>query len=188
MALNINVFANKQYVTCPADHPHKVRHGFLEKDTVDLVIFDSRTLTKDSDIQCTSDDLIQNLSGLIKNSYPSAVVNIQSSRDFYSQPKANRITIKLEIAAYHAEYYKGRFNPKSPMEEHVGNKWTATTSYKLKVYDFTNGLQTKNVKEIHKTRTAMNVVGKNAHHKLLSAVYHDANKELLSTIETLLVD
>lgn len=53
-----NLIAQKLYVWCPKEQLVMPRQGFLEKDSVNLVIFDGRILTEKSKIECTSENTV----------------------------------------------------------------------------------------------------------------------------------
>ena len=104
LLLSGNLFAQKLYVWCPKVQLQKPRLGFLDKDTIDLMIFDGRILTEKSKIECTSENTIFQLGEFVKSTYPSAIVNLLSSSLYYKDPSKNRITIKIGISAYHAAF------------------------------------------------------------------------------------
>jgi hypothetical protein len=68
-----NLVGQKLYVWCPKEQIPTPRQGFLENDTIDLVIFDGRILTEKSKIECTPETTILTLGMYIKQTYPSAI-------------------------------------------------------------------------------------------------------------------
>jgi hypothetical protein len=74
-----NLFAQKLYVWCPKNQIATPRQGFLEKDTIDLVVFDGRILTPKSKVECTSEETINQLTDFIRRTYPSTTINILKS-------------------------------------------------------------------------------------------------------------
>ena len=46
--------------------------AFLENKEIDLVLFDTRVITTNSKVECESEIIIENLTNLIRKTYPSA--------------------------------------------------------------------------------------------------------------------
>jgi hypothetical protein len=53
--------AQKMYVWCPENNQIKARIGLGNKDTINVVVFDGRSLSPKNKIECTSEQLIQTL-------------------------------------------------------------------------------------------------------------------------------
>ncbi len=184
-----SLFAQKLYVWCPKDQVPTPRQGFLEKDTIDLVIFDGRILTANSKIECTSENTISQLSEFIKMTYPSAIVNLLNSNLYYKDPIKNRITIKIGISAYHAAFgvdvkvgigiVGGDFSSVVIPE----GKWNAVTAYAVKIYDFRNNSDIKKTKDIYKIASKSNIGGYMTAKNILNTTYIEANQELLFFID-----
>jgi len=92
------------YVWCQKEQNVLPRKGFLANEKINLVIFDARTLTSKSKIKCESNVITKNLAQLIKNTYPSAFINILPSENYYQKAQDAIITIKVSIIAYHAAF------------------------------------------------------------------------------------
>jgi len=184
-----SLFAQKLYVWCPKYQIPTPRQGFLEKDTIDLVVFDGRTLTKKSRIKCTSGNIISQLTEFIKMTYPSAIVNVLSSNLYFKDPIKNRITIKIAISAYQAAFgadvkvgigsVGGNFSY-GVMPE---GKWNAITAYVVTIYDYRNSSNMKKTKNIYKIASKPNMGGYITAKKILNTTYIEANQELLFFID-----
>ncbi len=184
-----NLFAQKLYVWCPKEQVPTPRQGFLEKDTIDLIIFDGRILTKNSMVDCTSENTILNLSNFIKATYPSATINLRNSDLYYKDPLKNRITIKIGISAYHAAFGTdvkigiGSVGGNFSFGVFPEGKWNAITAYALKIYDYRNNSELKKSKDISKTGSKPNLGGYISAKNILNTTYIEANQEMLFFID-----
>lgn len=184
-----NLFAQKLYVWCPKEQVPTPRQGFLEKDTIDLIIFDGRILTKNSMVDCTSENTILNLSNFIKATYPSALISFRNSDLYYKDPLKNRITIKIGISAYHAAFGAdvkigiGSVGGNFSFGVFPEGKWNAITAYALKIYDYRNNSEVKKVKDISKTGSKPNLGGYISAKNILNTTYIEANQEMLFFID-----
>ena len=186
--------AQKLYVWCQKEQIPTPRNGFLQEEEIDLVIFDGRTLTSKSKIECESEVIIQNLADYVKVTYPAAKINILKSDQYYDKPKDNTLTIKIAISAYHAAFganvkvgigsFGGNFGWGSIPE----GKWNAVTGYAVKIYNYTNESKTKYSKEIGKIASKPNMGGYSTAKKILNTTYIDANQELLFFIDDSLME
>ncbi len=180
--------AQKLYVWCPKDQLVKPRTGFLENDTIDVAIFDGRILTKNSKVECTPENTIILLGEFIKETYPSAVINLKAS-NYYKDPLKNRITIKVGISAYHAAFgadvkvgigsIGGTFSYGVVPE----GKWNAITAYAIKIYDYRNNLEIKKTKDVYKIASKPNMGGYFTAKNILNTTYIEANQEMLFFID-----
>ena len=184
-----SLFAQKLYVWCPKDQVPTPRQGFLEKDTIDLVVFDGRILTTKSKIECTPENTISQLTEFIKMTYPSAIVNVLNSNLYYKDPVKNRITIKIGISAYHAAFGA---DVKVGIGSVGGNfsfgvipegKWNAVTAYAVKIYDYRNSSDLKKTKDIYKIASKPNMGGYTTAKNILNTTYIEANQDLLFFID-----
>ncbi len=189
LILTTNLFAQKLYVWCPKEQLEAPRLGFLEKDTIDLVAFDGRILTKKSKIECTPENTIMQLTDFIKKTYPSATINILNSDSYYKDPINNRITIKIGIAAYHAAFGAdvkigiGSFGGNFSYGVIPEGKWNAITAYSVKVYDYRNDSEIKQSKDIYKVASKSNTGGYITAKNILNTTYIEANQEMLFFID-----
>ncbi|QEK50345.1 hypothetical protein FYC62_00680 [Pedobacter aquae] len=94
---NGNLFAQKLYVWCPKEQIATPRQGFLEKDTIDLVVFDGRILTPKLKVECSSEETINKFTDFIRRTYPSATINILNSNQYYKDPAKIELLSKLEF-------------------------------------------------------------------------------------------
>jgi hypothetical protein len=186
-------FAQKLYVWCPKEQIATPRQGFLEKDTIDLVVFDGRILTPESRVECTSEETINELTDFIRRTYPSTTINILNSNQYYNDPANSRITIKIGISAYHAAF---GVDVKVGIGSVGGNfsygvfpegKWNAITAYAVKIYDYRNNNEIKKVKDIVKTASRPNTGGYRTAKNILNSSYIEANQEMLFFIDETLM-
>ncbi|MEI7677428.1 MAG: hypothetical protein WCJ03_11655 [Bacteroidales bacterium] len=183
--ISCDFFAQKLYVWCPKEQIPTPRQGFLEKDTIDLVVFDGRILTKNSLVNCTSENIILNLTNFIKATYPSAIINALNSNLYYKDPSKNRITIKIGISAYHAAFGAdvkigiGSVGGNFSFGVFPEGKWNAVTAYALKIYDYRSNTEIKKIKDILKTGSKSNLFGYITAKSILNATYIEANQEML---------
>ena len=183
---NADAIAQKLYVWCPKEQPVKSRIGFLEKDTIDVVIFDGRLLTQNSKVECTSDDYIKSLGEFVKSTYPDAFINFKDTKHYYKDPLNNRITIKIGISAYHAAFgadVKLGIGLNLAVAAFPEGKWNAVTAYSIKMYDYRSGKQIKATKDIQKVASKSNTGGYRTARNILNSTYMEANQELLFFID-----
>lgn len=184
-----NLNAQKLYVWCPKEQIPTPRKGFLENDTIDLVVFDGRILTEKSKVECTPEETVAAIGEFIKQTYPSALINLLNSEFYYKDPIKNRITIKIGISAYHAAFgadikvgigsVGGNFSYGVIPE----GKWNAMTAYSVKVYDFRSNEELKKTKEIFKIASRPNTGGYITAKNILNTTYIEANQEMLFFID-----
>jgi hypothetical protein len=184
-----SLFAQKLYVWCPKDLIAAPRNGFLEKDTIDLVVFDGRILTPKSKVECTPEETINKLTEFIRQTYPSTTINVLNSNQYYKDPVNNRITVKIGISAYHAAYGA---DVKIGIGSVGGNfsygffpegKWNAVTAYAIKIYDYKNNREIRKVKDIVKTASRPNTGGYITAKNILNSSFIEANQEMLFFID-----
>jgi hypothetical protein len=184
-----NLIAQKLYVWCPKDQIPTPRQGFLDKDTIDLVIFDGRILTEKSKVECTSENTITQLGDYIKKTYPSAIINQLNSSLYFKDQLKNRITIKIGISAYHAAFGAdvkvgiGSVGGNFSYGVFPEGKWNAITAYAVKIYDNRNNSGTKKTKDIYKIASKPNLGGYITAKNILNTTYIEANQELLFFID-----
>lgn len=187
--ISSNLGAQKLYTWCPKEQIAKPRIGFIEKDTVDLVIFDGRIFTEKSKIECSSENTVYQLQEYIKKTYPSAIINVLNSSIYYKDPLKDRITIKIGISAYHAGFGA---DVKTGIGIVGGNfsygvfpegKWNAVTGYAVSIYDNRNNLGVKATKDIYKVESRLNTGGYKTARNILNTTYMEANQEMLFFID-----
>lgn len=188
-----NLFAQKLYVWCPKDQIAAPRQGFLENDTINLVVFDGRILTPKSKIECTPDEIINKLTGFIKQTYPSTIINVLNSGQYYKDPANNRITVKIGISAYHAAFGAdvkvgiGSIGGNFSYGIFPEGKWNAVTAYTVLIYDYRNNSVIKKVKDILKTASRPNIGGFITAKNILNSTFIEANQEMLFFIDETLM-
>ncbi len=191
--MNGNLLAQKLYVWCPKEQIATPRQGFLEKDTIDLVVFDGRILTPKSKIECTPDETIKKLTDFIRQTYPSTTINILNSNQYYKDPVSNRITIKIGISAYHAAFGAdvkfgiGSLGGNFSYGIFPEGKWNAITAYAVKIYDYKSATEIKKVKNILKTASRPNTGGYITAKNILNSSFIEANQEMLFFIDETLM-
>jgi hypothetical protein len=189
LLLSSNLFSQKLYVWCPKDQLITPRPGFLEKDTIDLVVFDGRILTKNSLIECTPENTIAQFTDFISKTYPSAKINVLSSSSYYKDPIKNRITIKVGISAYHAAFGAdvkigiGSVGGSFAFGIMPEGKWNAITAYAIKIYDYRNNAEIKKTKDVFKIASKPNLGGYITAKNCLNTSYIEANQEMLFFID-----
>ncbi|MFD1628835.1 hypothetical protein [Pseudopedobacter beijingensis] len=188
-----NLFAQKLYVWCPKDQIATPRQDFLEKDTIDLVVFDGRILTPKSKIECTADGTINKLTDFIRQTYPATTINVLNSNQYYKDPANNRITVKIGISAYHAAFGAdvkvgiGSVGGNFSYGVFPEGKWNAVTAYAVKIYDYRNNNEIKKVKDILKTASRPNTGGYITAKNILNSSFIEANQEMLFFIDETLM-
>jgi hypothetical protein len=184
-----NLLAQKLYIWCPKEQIPTPRQGFLERDTVSLVIFDGRILSQKSKVECTSEETITKLAEFIKLTYPSTTIDILNPEQYYKEPTKNRITVKIGISAYHAAFGS---DVKIGIGSVGGNfsygifpegKWNAVTAYAVKIYDYRNNIEIKQEKDILKTASRPNTGGYLTAKNILNTSFIEANQEMLFFID-----
>ena len=184
-----NLIAQKLYVWCPKDQIVKPRPGFLDKDVIDLVIFDGRIFTKNSKVECTPESTISQLSEFIVKTYPSAIINVLNSDQYFKDPIKNRITIKIGISAYHAAFGTdvqvgiGSVGGNFSFGVFPQGKWNAVTAFATKLYDYRNNLETKKTKDIFKIASKPNMGGYTTAKNILNTTYIEACQEMMFFID-----
>lgn len=188
-----SLFAQKLYVWCPKDLIAAPRNGFLENDTIDLVVFDGRILTPKSKVECTPEETINKLTEFIRHTYPSTTINVLNSNQYYKDPAYNRITVKIGISAYHAAFGA---DVKIGIGSVGGNfsygffpegKWNAVTAYAIKIYNYKNDRDIRKVKDIVKTASRPNTGGYITAKNILNSSFIEANQEMLFFIDETLM-
>jgi len=192
--LSTSLFSQKMYVWCQKEQEQTPRKGFLENRQIDLVLFDTRIMSKKSKIECESETIISNLVDLVRQTYPSANYNLLESDRFYQNPAENRLTIKIAISAYHAAFGA---DVKVGIGSSGGNfvwgvfpegKWNAVTGYSVMLYDYENGAKNKMTKEIGQVSSRPNTGGYRTAKNILNTAYIQANQELFSFIDKSLME
>ena len=184
-----NLFSQKLYVWCPKDQLVKPRQGFLEKDTINLAIFDGRIFTKNSKVECTPENTITQLAEFIQSTYPSSIMNVLSTSGYYNDPVKNRITIKVGISAYHAAFGAdveigiGSVGGNFSYGVFPEGKWNAITAFAVKVYDYRNNQETKKTKDISKTASKSNMGGFITAKNILNTTYIEACQDMMFFID-----
>jgi hypothetical protein len=189
-----NLFSQKMYVWCQQEQEATQRKGFLENKEIDLVIFDTRTLTSKSRVKCESSKLVDNLIDLIKQTYPAAKFNVLESEKFYQNPEDNKLTIKIALSAYHAAFGA---DVKVGIGSSGGNfawgvfpegKWNSVAGYSILIYDYEKGEDKKFTKEIGKVSSRPNTGGYRTAKNILNTAYLEANQELFGFIDSTLME
>lgn len=179
---SFSVQAQKIYIWCPENFQVKPRIGLMEKDTINVVFFDGRSIPKKNKIECTSDQLFQAILSQLESAYPSTILKMLPETEYYKRPlNANNILIKIGVAAYHSGFgtdisgsiglVGGQF---SSMVFPKG-QWNAITAYYLQV--FKAGVVAS--KEISNLSSKPNMWGYKSAKNALNDTYNKSNQELL---------
>ena len=159
--------AQKVYIGCPTQVDTKPNAGFLNKQAVDLVIVDSRTIPADAKIECQGNDVKQVLANFLRSEFPSC--NITVLPDTLSTSNANGIKITIAITAYQASLSK--------------SEWTGTVNYQVTISDNRNKRPKKIAETISNDTSRPNILGYKAAKKCLFTSFGKSNQDLLSFIE-----
>jgi hypothetical protein len=167
-----NARAQKVYVGCPKQVDTKPNVGFLNKQSVDLVISDNRTVPPGSKIECQGTDVIQVLKNFLQSEFPSCKITMLS--DTLKASNRNRVTIRLSITAYQASLSKV--------------EWTGSVNYHVMIFDDRNGRANKVSEDISNDTTKPGIFGYKAAKATLFTSFDKSNQDLLSFIENSLKD
>ncbi|MCH6202179.1 hypothetical protein MMU07_21560 [Aquiflexum sp. LQ15W] len=189
-----DLYSQKLYVWCQKEQSITPRNKFLNGEVLDIVVFDGRNIPSKSKVECESDSVVNNLIDLIAETYPSVELNIKENDDYYEKPEDNRITLKISISAFHAAFgadvkfaigsVGGDFSWGAIPE----GKWNALTGYFVSVYDYRNGKNKVEKKDIGKIASRPNTGGFRTAKNILNTTYMEANQELFNFIERVLMD
>jgi hypothetical protein len=185
--------AQKLYVWCPNDEQIKARQGFLEKDSVNLIVFDGRVLNSKSKVECSSEDVVSSIALIIKKAYPSAIVNIVSDTGYYKDPAAGIITIKVGLSAYHAGFGSeitvgiGSIGGNFSYGAFPKGEWNGLTAYYVRLYDFRGGKEQKYTASISKLTSKPNMWGYKTAKNCLNETFMQANQDMLFFIDNSLM-
>jgi hypothetical protein len=187
--LSTSLYSQKMYVWCQKEQEPIPRKGFLEKRQIDLVLYDTRSLTKKSKIECESETIISNLANLVCKTYPSANFNVLESDNFYQNPAKDRLTIKIAISAYHAAFGADvAFGIGSSGEKFVWGvfpkgKWNAVAGYSVMIYDYENGAKNRMTEEFGQVSSRPNTGGYRTAKNILNTAYIQVNQDLCAFID-----
>jgi hypothetical protein len=167
-----SVCAQKVYIGCPTQIDTKPNAGFLNKQAVDLVIVDSRTIPSDAKIECQGSDVKQVLENFLRSEFPSCKITLLPDTLSTSNPKGIKITIG--ITAYQASLNK--------------SEWTGSVNYQVTISDNRNKRVKKIAETISNDTTRPNILGYKAAKKCLFTSFDKSNQDLLLFIEDSLKD
>lgn len=188
VALSVTSFGcATERVYIPKQMAVSQRVGFLNKDVVDLAIFDGRV-----DKEKSTELKTQIVNQIIKT-YPSANFNLVDEGRFYLDAQPNRITIKITVAAYSSGFG-------SKMTVGIGSvggqfsygiipesKWNGITGFSINIYDYRKNTGTKSAKDIGKLVSKPNLGGYKTAKSALDESYKAAMQELLFFIDNSLM-
>lgn len=183
-----NALCQKMYVWSPKENPITERHGFLINEPIDLVVFDARTLTEKSKIECSSEEITTIIAQLVKKSLPSAMVNILHPNNFYKASKDSVITLKISVFAYHAAFGSnikvgiGSVGGKFSSIAFPEGKWNAVTGYEVIIFDNRNG-KNKFTETIFKVHSQPNMMGYRTAKNALNSTFIETNQNLFAFLE-----
>ena len=189
-----NIYSQKLYVWCQKEQIPTPRKNFLQNQEIDLVLFDSRTMTDNSKIECSSEEVVRNLIDLIKDTYPDANFNVLESDKFYQNPEPNKITIKIAISAFQAAFGAdvkigiGNIGGSFAWGVFPEGKWNAITGYSVMIYNYKNGNKNKITEQFGKMASRPNTGGYRTAKNMLNKSYIEANQEMFSFIDRTLME
>jgi hypothetical protein len=164
--------AQKVYIGCPTQVDAKPNAGFLNKQAVDLVIVDSRTIPADAKIECQGNDVKQVLVNFLRSEFPSCKITLLP--DTLSAPNANGIKITIGITAYQASLSK--------------SEWTGSVNYQVTISDNRKKPAKKIAETISNDTQRPGIIGYGAAKKCLFTSFNKSNQDLLGFIEGSLKD
>lgn len=191
--VSITISAQKLYVWCPDEIDVKPRPGFLQHDTINLVIFDGRTLPNRSKVECESSEVISSMVANITKAYPSAIINVLGDSGYYSDPMPNRITIKIGISAYQAGFGVdvtigiGSIGGNVIFGAVPQGQWNGITGYYVRLYDYRKGKSDKFTTSISKIASKPNMGGYMTAKHCLNTTFSESNQDLLFFIDNSLM-
>ncbi|HWD90327.1 MAG TPA: hypothetical protein VG367_19500 [Mucilaginibacter sp.] len=189
IALSNYASAQKLYIWCPEQPTAKQHVGFLDRQQVDLVIFDGRSIPSNSKVECQSADVEEALKHFIQYAYPSCKITVLADSMYYRPSESGKITIKIGIAAYQAgfgtdiEVGIGSVGGKFAYGVFPKGEWNGLVSYYLQIFDNRGGGTKKMSKEVSSVTSKSNLWGYKTAKACLFASYDKANLDLLSFIE-----
>jgi len=168
------------YIWCPKNNTVTARKGLGDKSTVDLVIFDGRSLTDRVKAECSPDQLKATILEQLISVYPSVLFNVLDDEYYYKKPESGNKLIKIGISAYHAGFGTdisagiGTMGGKLSTMVMPSGKWNAATGYYVEVV----GLDKPTEKEIFNIASRPNTWGYKTAKTALNETYNKSNQEL----------
>ena len=181
------VFPVKNYTT-------PVRHGFLDEQKINLVLFDARSLPKNAKIEYSSEELLKEVSNLIVNTYPNAEINVLPSNMYYKAAKDSIITIRIAINGYHAAFGAeinvglGSIGGNSSYDFSTRGEWNGVTAYNISIDDKRGTEPLKYKDNVSGTDSAPNMGGYNSARKCLTNSFIQATDKLFSFIDSVFME
>ena len=190
LQIPFSAFAQKLYVWSPDAASPNQRPLFESTDTVDIVIFDGRTIPEKSKIEFSSDELIEYITSDLQHTYDGATFNILPKSKYYKGVVDNHVTIKLGIAAYQAGFGTdvdiaiGSVGGNFSYGISTKGKWNAITSFYVRVYDRRNGANVEQDKEFVSRVEKPNLGGYVTAKKCLKESYAEASSKMYFIIDS----
>jgi hypothetical protein len=182
---NFGCATKKVYV--PKQLPVSPRVDFLNKEIVDLAIFDGRVGKE------RSAELATQIANQIIKTYPSANFILMDEKRFYSDAQSNRITIKIAIAAYSSGFGSnvtvgiGTVGGQFAYGVIPEGKWNGITGFSVNIYDYRRNTGAKFTKDIVKLVSKPNLWGYKTAKNVLEDSYQGAMQELLFFVDNALM-
>ena len=164
--------AQKVYIGCPPQGATQPNAGFLNKQAVDLVIVDSRTIPAGAKIECQGNDVKQVVVHFLRSEFPSCKITVLP--DTLSASNPNGIKITIGITAYQASLSK--------------SEWTGSVNYQVSISDNRNKPAKKVAETISNDTQRPGIIGYGAAKKCLFISFDKSNQDLLAFIEGSLKD
>lgn len=159
--------AQKMYVWCPQKISTIPKYNALNNQEISIQLNDNRVLSDKIKDKCSSEEILQGIYNLVRNTYPNAKI----SRGTGERGKAEegKIYLEINLTAYYATFTAG--------------VWYATTGYSLKLIDFRKS-KLEFSENIEKQKKSFNVGGMSTAKNNLNKSYIEANTALLDFIFT----
>lgn len=164
-----NARAQKFYVGCPEKATVKPNVGFLDNQSVNLIISDSRVIPSNAKVECDGSGVREMLKNFLQSEFPSSKITLLPDTIYNKASNPDRITIKIGITAYQASSSK--------------SEWTGVVSYHVMIVDNRNGKDKKVSEEISNDTSKPGIFGYKAAKNCLFTSFDKSNQDLASFIE-----
>ena len=195
VALLICVCMNAQKIAVfpVEDYSAPAREGFMEGESVNLIVFDARSLPQKSKIECSSEEVIKSLSSIIMKAYPSANINVLPSSQYYKNAADSLITIRIAINAYQAGFSNalngtvGSIGGALSFGLSTDGKWHGVTGYNVIIDDKRGGEPKRYTDSMSAEEAHSNTMGFTTAKKCLTASFMQATDKMLVFIDSSLL-
>lgn len=193
-AFFMNISAQKLYIWKPSMEDIAQRGYLSLSDTIDIVLYDGRAVPKESKVECSSEELMNEIVNNLKTAYAGATCIVYPPSSYHKKPLSNHITIKIGISAYQAGF--GDDVEVGVGREAIGvlfgsipkTRWNALTAMNVIIYDKRNGREVKQTKTIQHGLSKHNTWGYKTSRGALHETYVHTMIELFLLIDNSLME